>query len=60
MPTVSRRLAIDSWWRCWPTAYADLLQEIRMKKIYEKPLLARGARLSDVTATVPSSIVKAP
>jgi hypothetical protein len=31
-----------------------------MKKIYEKPLLVRGGRLSDVTATVPSSIVKAP
>ncbi len=31
-----------------------------MKKIYEKPLLVKGGRLSDVTATLPSSLVKAP
>lgn len=29
-----------------------------MKKIYQKPVLTKGGRLSDVTALIPSSQIK--
>jgi hypothetical protein len=52
---------VDSRLRRWPTADADLLREMRMKKIYEKPVLVKRQRLSAVTAFMgPSSGGKPP